>query len=302
MYDLISIGNISVDMYFQGESLTHDAERYNLAIGGKYLTDHFYEGLGGGGANVAIGVKKMGFNSAIVGKIGNNQFKQLIINHLNDHDVSTKLCRYEENYLKISSILLTPFGERTIVNYETPHEHILQTDEEVQALSGAKMVYLSNLPRVSLEEKLHILRFTAKNNIRTVINFGIKDCRRPLDQNLPLLEKADILIVNGHEFAELVKTSYEDIDFKKSISRYLPLAETKIVIVTDGPKGSYGYINGGVVYQVAVPVSKVIDTTGAGDGYTAGFIAGFLKTNNIEESMLSGAKYAVKIIEKVGAN
>ena len=50
MYDLISIGSISIDMYFQGDSLTNDGTRFNLAIGGKYLVEHFHGGLGGGAA------------------------------------------------------------------------------------------------------------------------------------------------------------------------------------------------------------------------------------------------------------
>ena len=78
MYDLITIGSISIDMYYKGDSLTQKEGRFNLAVGGKYLVDHFYSGLGGGAANVAIGVQSHGFKTAIVGKIGENQFKPLI--------------------------------------------------------------------------------------------------------------------------------------------------------------------------------------------------------------------------------
>lgn len=302
MYDLISIGNISVDMYFQGESLTHDDTRFNLAIGGKYLTDYFHEGLGGGGANVAIGVKKLGFHTAVMAKIGNNQFKKLITQHLEDHVVCMKLCQHEEEYLKISSILLSPKGERTIVNYETPHEHLIQNDEALKALCNTRMVYMSNLPRVALAERIRILGHVSKNGVKTVLNIGIKDCRRPLEQISPLLKSADILIMNGHEFAELVKVSYDKIDLKKNITHYLPLVEKKLLIVTDGEKGSYGYLNGEVIYQEAHKVNKIIDTTGAGDGYTAGFIAEYLKTENVEKSMAAGAHYSIKIIQKIGAN
>ncbi len=302
MYDLISIGNISVDMYFQGESLTRDDSRFNLAIGGKYLTDYFHEGLGGGGANVAIGVKKFGLHCAIMAKIGNNQFKKLIVQHLEDHGISMKLCQHEEEYLKISSILLSPKGERTIVNYETPHEHLLQSDDVLKELCNAKIVYMSNLPRVALAERIHILSSVEKCGTKTVLNIGSKDCRRPLEQISPLLKSADIIILNGHEFSDLVKVPYEKVDLKKSVLHYLPLAERKILVITDGEKGSYGYVNGEVLYQEAHKVSKIVDTTGAGDGYTAGFIAEYLKTGDVKKSMTSGAGYSVKIIQKIGAN
>lgn len=302
MYDLIAIGNISVDMYFQGESLTHNENRFTLAIGGKYLADYFYEGLGGGGANVAIGVHKFGLHTAIMAKIGNNQFKKLITQHLEDHGVCTKLCQHEEEYLKISSILLSPKGERTIVNYETPHEHLIQNDEALKSLCNTKLVYMSNLPRVALSERIHILGYVSKNGVKTILNIGTRDCRRPLDQVSPLLKSADIIIINGHEFADLIKIPYEKINLKKDVTHYLPLIEKKLLIITDGEKGSYGYFNGGVLFQEAYKAEKIIDTTGAGDGYTAGFIAQYVKTGDIQKSMAAGAHYSVKIIQKIGAN
>jgi len=82
MYDIITIGNISVDLYFKGRSLTKDNSRFQLAVGGKYFTDEFYEDVGGGGCNVASGLAKQGYNVAIFGKIGNNSFKEIILKKL----------------------------------------------------------------------------------------------------------------------------------------------------------------------------------------------------------------------------
>lgn len=303
MYDLIAIGNISIDLYFQGESLTRRSKRFTLAIGGKYTAEYFYESLGGGGANVAIGVARHGLTSAIMAKIGNNQFKSMILKHLEDHHVSDELCTYKEEYLKISSILLSPTGERSIVNYETPHDHIFENPEELEKLKKARIVYVSNLPRVPLEERVHMLSFLNRNNIPVVLNLGIKDCRRPSHQILPILHKTDILIMNSHEFCETIKHSYDAINFKKDVRKYIDPEFKKTVIVTDGEKGSYGYWENNVHHMEAVPPKQVVDTTGAGDGYTAGFIAGYLKhKGDIVKAMETGAKYAVKIIEKVGAN
>ena len=60
MYDLISVGNISIDLYFKGSTFTKDKDRFHLAIGGKYYSDFFHEDIGGGGVNVAVGVAKLG--------------------------------------------------------------------------------------------------------------------------------------------------------------------------------------------------------------------------------------------------
>src|SRR3989337_1672921 len=122
MYDLISIGNISLDLFFQGESLTFEDNRFQLAVGGKYFVNTLYKSVGGGGANVAIGGAKNGLKTAVLGKIGNNNFKPMILEELKNKEVSTSLCQFEEDYLNLSAILLTDKGERSIIHYSPPHE------------------------------------------------------------------------------------------------------------------------------------------------------------------------------------
>lgn len=302
MYDLISIGSISMDMFYQGDSLTHDKERFNLAMGGKYQVEHFHAGLGGGAANVAIGVAKHGYKTAVWGKIGKNQFKELILQHLKNHDISSSLCELEDDYTKISSILLSPNGERTIIHYETPHEHIIKSPEDLKKVELTKVLYLSNLWRVPLEERKQILSHAQIRTITTIMNLGVADCRRPSEQIESLLHHINILIINTHEFAEMIKKPVNEIDFKKDITELLPILKTKIVAITDGKNGSFAYINGGILYEPAVKVSHVSDTTGAGDAFSAGFIAGYLEKENIEHALKLGNKHGAQIVQKIGAN
>lgn len=302
MYDLITIGSISIDMYYQGDSLTQKDDRFALALGGKYLVDHFYSGLGGGAANVAVGVEHHGFNTAIVGKIGKNQFKKMILEHLENNKITDKYCQFEDDYMKISSILLAKNGERTILHYETPHEHILRTDEDLEAFKNARIVYMSNLWRVPLSERQRILAYAKKHGVKTIVNLGIADCRRTAEQIDALLQHVDILIVNTHECAELLKIPFEQVDWKSTIKSKLANFEDKELIVTDGAKGSYWYSNEAVLHVKAVPVERVLDTTGAGDGYTAGFISGYLEKKDVVYAMRVGAKHAAKIVQKIGAN
>lgn len=302
MYDLITVGSISIDMYYRGDSLTQKDGRFNLAVGGKYLVDHFYAGLGGGAANVAIGVQELGYKTAIIGKIGENQFKQLILKHLKDHAISSTLCDRDKNYIKISSILLSPDGERTIIHYETPHEHIFTCEADLKKIEGAKILYLSNLWRVPLEERKKLLSYAQSQKVLTIMNLGIADCRRSNEQIDQLLYHTDIFILNTHEFAEMIKIDYEKINFQEDITNLYPLLKTKIVVVTDGKNGAYAYTNGGVLYEPAHEVSKVVDTTGAGDGFSAGFIAGYLEKNNVEHALHMGSKRGAAIVQKIGAN
>ncbi len=244
----------------------------------------------------------MGLKTAVLGKIGNNLFKKIILEQLENHKISHKLCDFENDYWNISTILLSPKGERSIIHYTSPHQHLFN-ENELKDIAKTQMLYLGNLPDVSLSERIEFLHFLKKRNVPIVVNLGVKDCRRPKDQLQHLLNNVDILIVNGHEFAELVKAPYKDIHFKDNIiDWYIPSLHDRVVVVTEGAAGSYAYCGGNIYHQIAVKPEKIVDTTGAGDAYTAGFISGYLKSGNIPASMEKGAKYAAKILTKIGAN
>jgi sugar/nucleoside kinase (ribokinase family) len=303
MYDLISIGSISIDLYFKGESLTFKDNRFQLAVGGKYVVDHFYESVGGSASNVAVGVGKFGLKPAVFGIVGNNPFKHIILNKLQQKNVSTNLCYYKDDYYNISAILLSQAGERSIIHYITPHQNLINDAVSINRLIETKIVYLGNLPEVSISERQEILHLYKKHGIMTVVNLGSQDCRRKKKQLENILTNTDILIVNGHEFADLVKAPYSDIHFKEDIVWwYIPNLAQKLVVVTEGSKGSYAYLNGKVYHQAAIKPAQIVDTTGAGDGYTAAFIAEYFKSKDIKKSMEKGAIYAAKILSKIGAN
>lgn len=303
MYDVITVGGISIDLYYKGKALTYDNNRFQLAIGGKYFTDYFTEGVGGAGANVAIGVAKAGLKVGVRGIIGNNPFKQIILQKLHDQNVSTDLCFFEDNYINISSILLTDVGERSIIIYRTPHQHLTQTPETLIKYHNAKIVYLGNMPDVGLDERINFISYLNQHNVPVAINAGLQG-RNMNPELLPrLYENTSILILNTHEFADLVHVPIQGIDFTLDIvSLYASYLTDKLILVTDGEKGSYGYLNGKCFFQKAYPVDTIIDTTGSGDGYTAGFIAAYVKTHDVQVSMDKGALYATEILKKIGAN
>ena len=300
MYDLISVGNICIDLYFKGNTLTNNKERFQLAIGGKYYTDFFHEDIGGGGVNVASGVARLGLRPAIFGKIGNNSFKDVILKKLTDKKISTEFCQIEDDYYKISSILLNEKGERTIIHYETPSrmlkEFLLHKD-----LKKAKHIYFSPLEHLDLFEKKKMINYMKGDQTLTFVNLSSRDCRRPIKDLTNFFEALDVLIINSHEFSELVKRPYKEINFKNLEIR-LPYLKDRILIITDAEKGSYGYFKDEKYFQEAITTKKIVDTTGCGDAYTAGFIAQYIKSTNIESSMFQGAKSAAEKLGRIGAN
>lgn len=300
MYDLICVGNIAIDLYYKGKTLTNKEGRFQLAIGGKYHSDFFHEDIGGGGCNVAVGVAKQGLKTAIFARIGNNNFKQTILEKLKSKNVSSEFCQFEENYNIISSILLTDAGERTIISYDTPG-HLVKKFFLHEELKKAKNVYVSSLTNVSLEDKIEIITYLKGDRTLTFVNLSIIDCKREPETLYKIFDSLDVLIINAHEYSEIIKQPYEKIDFK-NFDLTLPYLRDKILIITDAGKGSYGYYKNKKYFQEAVKPKKIVDSTGCGDAYTAGFIAQYLKTKNIRFSMESGAKYAAEKLSRIGAN
>ncbi len=303
MYDLISIGNITVDFYFQGKSFTRSKDRFQLAIGGKYIADHLYTRIGGGGANVAIGATQLGLKTALAGIIGENSFKSLILDSLRKSQVSTSFVGVEKMFNSTSVILLDPSGEKTVIHYSTPREHLIYHNLRLEDLHSSRAVFMANLQEIPLEERIRILSAAKKDHLVTFLNLGVNDCRRPFGELKHLLSLADVLLFNGYEFADLIKASYKDIHFGDDVvSWYAPYLSSKIVIITAGEKGSYGYHDENIYYRKATRPKNIVDTTGAGDAFTAGFIADFIHRKNIDTAMEKAADYASLIISFIGAN
>lgn len=301
MYDLICIGDITVDLYFKTESLKVEDNRLSLAMGGKYPSNLFYQGLGGNAANVAIDASSFELDTAICGLIGENAFKQIIIQHLVKKNVSTELLMFLGDYISISSILLLENGERTIFHYTTPTAPFNIASHMMTQLSEAKAYFIAHIPPPTLGEKIDLVNHISKFDKPIFMNLSTNDLKFRLSELKPILDHCDCLFLNCNEFANLVGEDYEKIDFKKNISGKLGFNK-KLLVLTDGQNGSYAYNSGEVLYQKANPVENIIDTTGAGDAYTAGFIASFMKEPDIQKAIGTASEFAAKKLTRLGAN
>ena len=157
MYQLVAIGDVTVDMFFQGKGLTQDKERFQLAIGGKYYVDAFHHGLGGSAANVSIHAAQLGLDCALVAPVGENAFKNLIVQTLARKTVSTEFLHFEREHISVSSILLAPTGERTIIKYSDPKQHIHLVDHALDRIKRSSIIFMGNLHDVPLAERTQFM-------------------------------------------------------------------------------------------------------------------------------------------------
>lgn len=301
MYDLITIGDITVDLYFKGEALDVVEDKFSLQVGSKYTADFFHQGLGGGAGNVAIDASTFELDTAVCALVGENAFKQIIIQNLVKKNVSTELLQFSSNFVNISSILLTKDGERTIIHFPTKDAQFSLSDEIKNRLKTGKCYYFGHLPYISFDEKMQLIDDIRQQDKPIFLNIGADDASLGLKKVSPIFEKIDGIIMNSDELSLLLDTNKSDLELSDDISKKLQ-SKDKIIIITDGENGSYCYCNNNVYYQKAVIVNSIVDTTGVGDAYTAAFIASFLHDTNIQECMKIASEFASKKLLRLGAN
>jgi sugar/nucleoside kinase (ribokinase family) len=304
MADLICVGTVGIDLYFKGKSILCDDETCKLVVGGKHFADSFYDGLGGGATNVAIGVKKHGCSVSLAATIGDNHFKTLILKKLDEYGIDYCRCEIVKDFINISAIVVTETGERTIINYRPPNQKMFENIDNLKNILNANMLYMANLPNVTIERRAEILQYAKQHKLTTIVNIGIVDCNKDISELSIMLNYTDILIINMHEFARLVKQKYTDLNKSENlVEKYIPQFKNKLFIITDGNNGSYGYTKDKLYKQEVTEKATVIDATGAGDAYTAGFIAQYIiDKKDVQQAMKAGTEYALKVVAKLGAN
>lgn len=300
MFDLITIGDVTIDLFFKGEGLTEENDRFHLAIGGKYQAQEFHMSLGGSAANVAAGATYFGMSCACIAKIGENPFKQIIIQKLASKNIATNMLLLQHDFINISNILLAQNGDKTVVHYITKTSHMPISAYE-QFHGNTKALYVGNLPDVPVSQRLNILNKAKKSNIVIFLSVSASDCEKYTKDVLDCISVADVCIINAYEFSHLAKKDKEKIDFSQNIAEQYLKKKQGLLVVTDGKNGSYAYEDKTVYKQNAVLVDTVVDCTGAGDAFTSGFIATYVSGGTVQQALQNGSAYAADKISHIGA-
>lgn len=301
MYQLISIGDITIDQYFQGKSFTQEDGRFSLAIGGKYYSDFFHLSLGGSGANIAIHGAYLGLDTAVVAKVGEATFKNVIVQNLIKKTVSTEFLYFDRDHISISTILLSSTGERTIIKHSDPKKTIEINETAIEHVKQCPIIFVGNMPDISVADRHTLIKKVKTPENCVAINFGSKDAQKGLKSLSTLIRDVDMLFLNRYELGDLLGIDGEKLDLAKNQAKELDISQT-MLIVTDSNNGSYAYTADAVYHQDAVQVAKIVDATGAGDAFTTAYLYKYSQLKNIQDSLAFAAEYASHVLTKVGAN
>jgi ribokinase len=296
MYDIITIGDTTIDMFLEIDEATLNCDvktnecQLCLTYADKIPITGAHQAIGGNAANVAAGAQKFGLRTAIVSEVGTDLNGMIIVEDLKKAGVDTSLIRMLKGKETRYAVVLNYKGERTILSYHAPRAYTLPT------LPETRVLYYTSLGK-TFERVQRGIRAFKKKYPTTILacNPGSYQCREGLRKTQELLPDIDILFVNKEEAEKLTQ---ERATIPTLIS-HLHSSGVGIVVLTDGTNGSYASDGTALYTMKSFPV-RSISRTGAGDAYASGFITAYLKTHSLPDAMRWGTAHAASVVQKFG--
>ncbi|CCB67751.1 adenosine kinase [Hyphomicrobium sp. B1] len=310
-YDVIGIGNAIVDIIGRcDEAFLADV---GVAKGSMRLVDadeikKIYSGMGpaietsgGSAANTIAGVASFGGSAAFIGTIADDEFGRIF-----SHDIRSIGVEFGASPISNgtptsrSLILVTPDGERTMNTYLGISTNIEETQLDLELIRASSILYLEGYlfdqpQAMTAFRSAHKAAKAAGRKTALTLSDGF--CvDRHRDEFLKLIRSGiDILFANESEIKSLYQT--ESFDFAAEKAR----ADAKLAVLTRSAKGSEIHFEGETIRIGTFPVEEVVDTTGAGDLYAAGFLFGYAKGLHLETAGRLASLAASEIISHTGA-
>lgn len=295
MFDLISIGDGAVDHFFKISNAHIDVENGEkelaLKFGDKLPVEEYQQVLGGNNANNAVGAVRLGLKVAVYLNVGSDQAGKFTFEKLKEEGVDSRYVVVNKGMDSNVSALISYKGERTILTYHQDFKYQLPDLEKVN------WIYLSSMGKSAIETNFHkqIESYLERVNASLLFNPGTFELNHGLKKFPRLLSLTKLLILNKEE-AELVLGLSGNIE--KMLSGLAGLGP-RMVIITDGENGSYGF-DGEKFRKLGIFPAKLIDMTGAGDGYATGVLAGLFHGKSLSEAMRWGAANGASVVEEIG--
>ena len=309
---IICIGNALVDSLEQIEEFVIDElnlnkarmtlvdkERSNFLL--QNMKNPIYE-AGGSAANTAYWISQLGGNAGFIGKISNDdlgkQFKSSLKDSgLNDYTVFES----EDNQTGLCAIFITPDGERTMNTYLGAGEHLSVDDLHIDAIKEAKILYMEGYLWDKPSSKSAFLNAAKINKESGGLNsISLSDVfcvEMHRDSFISFIaDDIDYVFCNEDELNSLTLQSSTNESFKYFEENF---PKVKELICTLGSNGAV-ILKNGERHSFEATETKVIDKTGAGDFFAAGYLYGLQKELSIDKSANFANKSAAHVISEIG--
>jgi len=297
MYDVMTIGDIKLDDFvvLPKESPQCSLKKKEgllcIEYGEKIPVHDFASQIAGSSPNVAVGLSRMNYNTAIYSIMGDDDVSDRAFVKLGKEGVDTRFIKIKKGIRSSSSIVLNYLGQRTILASHRPLKYSLPP------INHPKWIFVGEIGAgyETLYSRL-TKKLTLNKNIKFAINPGAIQVNQKKKVLYDLLEKTEVLFVNLEEATIISKS--KEANLNQVIAKLWKMGPN-IVVVTDGAYGAYAFAGEEIIHCPAFP-AKVIEATGAGDSFATGFIGATLAGKDIMEALRWGAVNSSSVIGQVG--
>jgi adenosine kinase len=311
-YDLLGVGNAIVDVIARADDkflVAHGMAKGSMSLIDEARAKTIYDAMGsttessgGSAANTIVGAASLGARAAFVGKVRNDKLGEAFGHDIRANGVAfdTKAASDGPSTARCY-ILVTPDGERTMNTYLGAAQNLFPDDIDAQAVADAAITYLEGYlwdPPHAKQAFVKAADIAHKADRKVALTLSDAFCvDRYRDEFRELMRDrtVDILFANESELRSL----YQTADFDTALEALR--GDIGLAVVTRSEKGCV-VVEGNVTERVpAAPISRLVDATGAGDLFAAGFLVGYSRDLGLRASAQLGALAAAEVIQHVGA-
>jgi sugar/nucleoside kinase (ribokinase family) len=309
-YDVVTIGSAIRDNFFEADfpvtkwSRSPSNKALVLPLGEKLGAKSAYFTIGGNAVNAATTFAKNDWKTAILARVGDDAGGREIVSELKERKIEAGLMEFDSRRPTSSSVIFVRQGERAIVNY-VGAGHSLSLESIKINRAKSRWWYVS-LPGESYRLFPRLMDIAEKNGISVAFNPTGYHILKDKKNIIKFARKTAVFIANESEAAALT-----GIPFKKRNALFGKMEEIVrgIVVITYGGKGA-SVSDGKFIYRAGTFPIRVVDRTGAGDAFGAGFVSSLMKagypkkgayrSKDIEQAIRFASENASSVISRLG--
>ncbi len=288
MYNLLAVGDSLIDTHIMIDNATLecDLNQHNCQLCLNYaakipITDSF-QAVGGNAANVAVAAAQLGLKTAILSSIGKDANGNMLLEMLKKNKVATKLIFSDPKAKTRYSVVLNFKQERTILSYHQKRNYKFPA-----SLPQTDWVYYTSLSEGYEPIQKKLLQFLYRNrNISLAYNPGTVQLAH-IDLVKEVISRTNLLVVNIEEARTICSTPVSQLTDATALIKSLQSLGAQEVVITDSSHGAWAGDATSIWHCESFPI-EVATKTGAGDAFSAGYLAAKFYNKNITTALLWG--------------